>query len=74
MKHYVKSESGYETVEFDADKVREIYELNRKTKKLPTSINLPEEVVVKLKLIAQERGLGYQTLMRMLIIEGLAKM
>lgn len=43
-------------------------------KKHPTSVNLPEEVVTELKALALKMDIPYQTLMRRLIMEGLAKL
>jgi len=37
-------------------------------------VNLPEEVVTELKALALKMEVPYQTLMRRLIIEGLAKL
>jgi predicted DNA binding CopG/RHH family protein len=71
MPKYVKNERGYSIVEFDEKKIKAAYDKRKKAKKFPTSISLPAEVVVELKAIAQKKGLPYQTLMRMLIIEGL---
>jgi predicted DNA binding CopG/RHH family protein len=74
MPNYVKNKKGYTKVEFDEKKVKAAYSARKKAKKFPTSISLPEEVVAELKAIAQKKGLPYQTLMRMLIIEGLDKL
>ena len=74
MPNYVKNKRGYTKVEFDEKKIKTAYAKRKKKKKFPTSISLPEEIVVELKAIAQEKGLPYQTLMRMLIIEGLDKL
>jgi len=74
MPSYVKNKRGYSNVEFDEKKVKAAYEKRKQSKKFPTSISLPENVVIELKAIAQKKGLPYQTLMRMLIIEGLDKL
>ena len=79
MPRYVKSEKGYEK-SFDADwkavkkglkKVRT--ELGE-PKKVPTSIALDPRFVAELKKEASERGIPYQVLMRMFIIEGFQRM
>lgn len=74
MPKYVKSEKGYQTIEFDAKSIKKAYDKRKKAKKQPTSISLPEDVVIELKAIAQKKGIPYQTLMRMLIVEGLEKL
>ena len=74
MPNYAKSRREYSKVEFDEKKVKAAYDKRKKAKKFPTSISLPEDVVVELKAIAQKKGLPYQTLMRMLIVEGLDKL
>lgn len=73
MPNYVKNKKGYTQVEFDAQAIKKAYDKRKKAKKFPTSINLPEQVVAELKDIAQKRGLPYQALMRMLILDGLEK-
>jgi predicted DNA binding CopG/RHH family protein len=79
MKRSVKSEKGYEK-SFDADwkavqkglkKVRaEVGE----PKKIPTSIALDPRFVLELKKEAQSRGIPYQVLMRMFIVEGFQRL
>jgi len=73
MPNYVKNKKGYGKVEFDTQAIKKAYDKRKKAKKFPTSINLPEEIVAELKAIAQKKGLPYQALMRMLIIDGLEK-
>jgi len=43
----------------------------RNRRKLPTSVALEEATVRELKTLAQWRGVPYQVLMRMFILEGL---
>ena len=74
MGNYVKNEKGYEKITFDAKTVKQAYAKRKKEKKFPTSINLSQDVVIALKGIAQKKGIPYQTLMRMLIVEGLEKL
>jgi predicted DNA binding CopG/RHH family protein len=74
MASYAKSEKSYETIEIDAKAIKKAYDKRKKTKKFPTSISLPEDTVAELKVIAAKKGLPYQTLMRMLIVEGLEKL
>lgn len=74
MPNYAKNEKGYEKIEFDSKAIKRAYEKRKKLKKFPTSVSLPEDVVSELKVIAQKKGVPYQTLMRMLIVEGLEKL
>jgi predicted DNA binding CopG/RHH family protein len=74
MKSYVKSEKGYEKVTYEAKKIKSAYKKMKASKKHPTSINLSAETVSDLKSIASARGIPYQTLMRMLVLEGLEKL
>ncbi len=74
MTSYAKSEKSYETIEIDAKAIKKAYDKRKKTKKFPTSISLSEDTVAELKVIAAKKGLPYQTLMRMLIVEGLEKL
>lgn len=74
MTNYAKREKAYEKLEFDAKAIKRAYDKRKKAKKFPTSISLPEEIVAELKAIAQKKGIPYQTLMRMLIVEGVEKL
>lgn len=74
MPSYVKSEKGYGKVKFNAKAVKDAYSKAKSRKKHPTSVNLPEEVVTELKALALKMDVPYQTLMRRLIVEGLAKL
>ena len=79
MRRYVKNEAGYEK-SFKADwkavkaglkKVRaEVGE----PRKVPTSVALDPRFVAELKKEAEARGVPYQILMRMFIIEGFQRM
>jgi hypothetical protein len=73
MSNYVKNEKGYENVTFDAKAVKDAYSKAKSTRKHPTSVNLPEEIITELKAMALEMEVPYQTLMRKFITEGLAK-
>jgi hypothetical protein len=71
MTYYVKSEPGYEKVTYNRNKVRAAARRLKKARKLPTSVALDPAVIRKLRREAEARGLLYQVLMRMLIVEGL---
>lgn len=74
MPNYVKSEKGYAKVTFEAKKIKAAYKKLKSAKKHPTSVNLPEQIILDLKQLASDRGMPYQTLMRMLVIEGLQRL
>jgi hypothetical protein len=69
-----KNDKNYRKVEIDTKAISRAYEKRKKASKFPTSVCLPEEVVAELKAIAHQKCVPYQTLMRMLIIEGLEKL
>ena len=74
MTYYVKSEPGYEKVTYNRKKVRAAALRLKKARKQPTSIALDPAVIQQLKQEAQARGVPYQVLMRMLIVDGLKRM
>lgn len=76
MNKYIKNtnENDYNEIEFDNAKVTEGYKKYKKFAKNPTSVNLPEEAIADLKALAIKKGIGYQTLMRMFILEGIERM
>ena len=74
MPNYVKNEKGYRNIKVNAKAIKEAYSSGKAAKKHPTSVNLPETVVVELKALAMKLGVPYQTIMRKLIIEGLEKL
>lgn len=73
MKRYAKSLKEYENIEFDEKKLVAIARRLKKGKKYPTSVALEENTIEELKTIASRKGVPYQILMRMFILEGLAK-
>lgn len=48
--------------------------MQSRARRKPTSIALGVEMVKELKAIAQERGIPYQVLMRLLIADGIRRM
>lgn len=75
MPNYVKNEKGYEkSSTFDSKKIKAAYKKIKAAKKHPTSINLSPETVAELKTLAAKKGLPYQTLMRMLVLDGIARL
>ena len=73
MKKYAKSLKEYEDIEVDEEKLIEIAKRLKSGKKYPTSVALEEKTVQALKDIAEKKGIPYQVLMRMFILEGLQK-
>lgn len=79
MRRYIKSERGYEE-SFKTDwkalkkglkKARAEY---GEPKKVPTSVALDPRFIAELKKEALARGIPYQILMRMFIIEGFQRL
>ncbi|HLD74215.1 MAG TPA: hypothetical protein VJB34_04870 [Bdellovibrionota bacterium] len=73
MTKYAKSLKEYNNVEYDEKKIIESAKRLKQGRKLPTSVALEEHTVEELKKIAQRKGVPYQILMRMFILEGLEK-
>jgi predicted DNA binding CopG/RHH family protein len=57
--------------QFDKEKILAAAKRLKKRRKLPTSIALEEGTITELKALAQWRGVPYQVLMRMFILDGL---
>ena len=71
---YVKSQSEYKTTSaFEKRKIIEAAKRLKGKRKLPTSVALEEETILELKAMAEGRGVPYQVLMRMFILDGLHK-
>ena len=60
----------YKKVDFDVAKSLADRKKRIATKK-PTSVALDEETIAQLKILATERGIPYQVLMRSYILKGL---
>jgi len=79
MAKYVKSEKGYEK-SFEADwkavksGLKKARAAAGQPKKVPTSVALDPRFVEELKKEAASRGLPYQILMRMFIVEGFQRL
>lgn len=70
--YYVKSDKMYAVgSQFEKSKILAAAKRLKKKRKLPTSVALEEETVRQLKSLAEWRGVPYQVLMRMFIIDGL---
>lgn len=79
MAKYVKNEKGYEK-SFDADwkavksGLKKVRAAQGEPKKVPTSVALDPGFVADLKKEAAKRGVPYQILMRMFIMDGFQRM
>ncbi len=74
MARYVRNERGYEKSEFEARKIRKAVAQARGARKKPTSVALDPKFVDELKREAQARGVPYQVMMRMFIVEGFKRL
>jgi predicted DNA binding CopG/RHH family protein len=74
MPRYVKNESEYEKVSFDSARVKAAVKKTRPARKQPTSVALDPQLVEELKAEASARGVPYQVLMRMFIVEGFKRL
>ncbi|MFC1679267.1 hypothetical protein ACFL2T_03550 [Elusimicrobiota bacterium] len=71
---YAKSLSEYKASSvFDKKKILAAAKRLQKKRKIPTSVALEAETIKELKALAQWRGVPYQVLMRMFILDGLHK-
>jgi len=71
---YVRSPKEYSAAStFEKRKIIEAARRLTKKRKFPTSVALEEETIAELKTLAEWRGVPYQVLMRMFILDGLHK-
>lgn len=73
-KSQVKNDPVYKNNKYDEKEIIAAYNKKKREAKFPTSIALDKSTVAQLKEIAQKKGIPYQALMRMLILEGLERM
>jgi predicted DNA binding CopG/RHH family protein len=71
VKNHKKDIEMYKDNSFEIEKSLKAREQKVRKKKLPTSIALDEDTILKLKSIAEDRGIPYQVLMRSYILKGL---
>ena len=70
-KRYVKSDKTYKKhSEYDEVKIAAAMKRLKSKRKVPTSVALDPDLVEAIKKAAEERGVPYQVLLRMFIIEG----
>lgn len=74
MPRYVKNESAYGKVSYQSAKIKAALKRAKTARKRPTSVALDQRLIEELKAEAKVRGLPYQVLMRMFIIEGFKRL
>jgi predicted DNA binding CopG/RHH family protein len=74
MPRYVKNESEYGKASFEAAKIRAAMRRTKAARKQPTSLALDPKLIAELKAEAKTRGVPYQVLMRMFVIEGFKRL
>lgn len=74
MSRYVKNESEYRRVSFESARIRAAMKRKDGSRKMPTSVALDPQLVEELKVEAEARGVPYQVLMRMFIVEGFKRL
>lgn len=74
MPGYVKNESEYRRISFESKKIKAAMKRTGADRKRPTSVALDSQLIEELKSEARARGIPYQVLMRMFIIEGFKRL
>ncbi len=74
MSRYVENEAEYKRVGFESRKIRAAARRAGGVRKKPTSVALDPQLVAELKAEARSRGVPYQVLMRMFIVEGFRRL
>jgi len=74
MPRYVKNESAYRRVSFESSQIKAAMKRTVAFRKQPTSVALDPQLIAELKSEATARGVPYQVLMRMFIVEGFKRL
>lgn len=74
MKKYAKRLKEYDKIEFDPKEIIAGMSRLKGARRKPTSVALEADIIRELKSIADKRGVPYQVLMRLLIIDGVRRM
>ena len=74
MKKSVKRLKTYDHIDFDSKEILLGLSRLKGARRKPTSIALEEEMLRELKEVAEAKGIPYQVLMRILIVDGLKKL
>jgi len=72
-KRYVKSEPGISTDHLDLSKARRAVFPNLKLSTETISLRLPESMLNEIKVMANKQDVPYQSLIKMILAEKLAK-
>ena len=74
-KSYAKSRKEYsEPFALDAEKILAAMKRYKDSRKKPTSVALDETTIQELKTIATKKGIPYQVLIRVFILDGLDRL
>ena len=73
-RRFVRNESAYRRVGFEAAKIKAAAKRAKASRKLPTSVALDAQLIAELKAEAEARGVPYQVLMRMFIVDGFKRL
>ena len=74
MKKYAKHSKVYDETSFDTAAIIAGMRRLQGTRRKPTSVALEEELLDELKSLANQRGVPYQVLMRLLIAQGVERL
>lgn len=74
MSRYVKNDFEYGRTSFEGTKIKAAMKRARSARKKPTSVALDPTLIAELKTEAEARGVPYQVLMRMFIVEGFKRL
>jgi len=74
MPRYVRNESEYKKTSFESTKIRAAMKKTSDSRKKPTSGALDPLLVEEPKAETSARGVPYQLLMRMFIVEGFKRL
>lgn len=71
---FVRNEPAYRRVSFEAAKIKAAAKRAKASRKQPTSVALDAQLIAELKAEAEARGVPYQVLMRMFIVDGFKRL
>ena len=74
MKKYAKRLKTYDRIDFDPAEIVAGMSRLKGSRRKPTSVALEEELLDEMKSIANQRGVPYQVLMRLLIADGIKRL
>lgn len=74
MTRFAKRLKAYDKVEFDPKEIIAGMSRLKGARRKPTSVALEEDLIKELKNLAEEKGVPYQVLMRLLIADGIKRL